>query len=73
MGISINVAADASAKHDPNEVLTPAQVAAIYHVDPKTVARWHGQGRLVAVRTLGGHRRFRRGDLPQPSSARTAC
>jgi excisionase family DNA binding protein len=32
-------------------------------VDPKTVSRWAEQGKLPALRTLGGHRRFRRSDL----------
>jgi excisionase family DNA binding protein len=28
-------------------------------VDPKTVTRWAQEGKLSAIRTLGGHRRFR--------------
>jgi excisionase family DNA binding protein len=39
-------------------LLTPAEVAALFRVDPKTVTRWARAGRLEAVRTLGGHRRF---------------
>jgi len=39
--------------------MTPAEVAALFRVDPKTVTRWAKAGRLSAVRTLGGHRRFR--------------
>jgi excisionase family DNA binding protein len=39
-------------------LLTPAEVAAIFRVDPKTVTRWAEDGKLTAVRTLGGHRRF---------------
>jgi len=42
-----------------NELLTPAEVAEIFHVNPKTVTRWARAGKLSAVRTLGGHRRFR--------------
>lgn len=43
--------------NDP--LLTPAEVAAIFRVDPKTVTRWAAEGRITCVRTLGGHRRFR--------------
>jgi excisionase family DNA binding protein len=40
-------------------LLTPAEVALIFHVDPKTVTRWAKAGKLNCIRTLGGHRRFR--------------
>jgi predicted site-specific integrase-resolvase len=39
------------------ELLTPAEVAAIFRVDPKAVTSWAYQGKLSAIRTLGGHRR----------------
>ena len=39
-------------------LLTPAEVAAMFRVDPKTVTRWAKAGRLDSVRTLGGHRRY---------------
>jgi excisionase family DNA binding protein len=39
-------------------MLTPAELARIMRVDPKTVTRWCRDGRLAAVRTPGGHRRF---------------
>ncbi len=42
-----------------NELLTPAEVAVMFRVNPKTVTRWARAGRISAVRTLGGHRRFR--------------
>jgi excisionase family DNA binding protein len=48
---------------DPDELLTPGQAARLFGVDPKTVGRWADAGRLAATRTLGGHRRYRRGDL----------
>ena len=40
-------------------LLTPAEVAAVFHVDPKTVARWAKGGKLSYIRTVGGHRRFK--------------
>jgi excisionase family DNA binding protein len=46
----------------PTEVdalLTPAEVAGMFRVDPKTVTRWAQAGKLQSVRTLGGHRRYR--------------
>ena len=42
-----------------DRVLTPAEVAAMFRVDPKTVTRWAKAGRLTSIRTLGGHRRYR--------------
>lgn len=39
-------------------LLTPAEVAAMFKVDRKTVTRWAKAGKLSAVRTLGGHRRY---------------
>lgn len=43
-----------------DELLTPAEVAATFRVDPKTVTRWNKAGKLPALRTLGGHRRYKR-------------
>jgi excisionase family DNA binding protein len=39
-------------------LLTPAEVALRFRVSPKTIAKWHRQGKLTAIRTVGGHRRF---------------
>jgi len=39
-------------------LLTPAEVAKLFKVDPKTVTRWALAGRLSCIRTPGGHRRF---------------
>lgn len=41
------------------DLLTPGEVARLFGVDPKTVTRWAGAGKLTALRTLGGHRRYR--------------
>lgn len=45
------------------DLLTPSEVAALFHVDPKTVTRWANAGKLSSIRTLGGHRRFRRDEV----------
>jgi excisionase family DNA binding protein len=41
-----------------DELLTPAEVAALLRVTSKTVTRWAKTGKVSSVRTLGGHRRF---------------
>ena len=46
-----------------DELLTPAQVAQLFGVGPKTVTRWADSGRLRFIRTPGGHRRFRRSEI----------
>ncbi|BAH49950.1 BldC family transcriptional regulator [Rhodococcus opacus] len=46
-------------------LMTPGQVAALFHVDPKTVTRWAHAGRLGSLRTPGGHRRFREAEVMQ--------
>lgn len=48
---------------DATELLTPAEVAKMFHVDPKTVTRWAQAGKLTYMRTLGGHRRYRRDEV----------
>lgn len=42
-----------------DRLLTRSEVAALFRVNPKTVTRWANAGKLDAIRTLGGHRRFR--------------
>lgn len=44
---------------DVDKLLTPGEVARLFGVDPKTVSRWADNGKLDALRTLGGHRRYR--------------
>jgi excisionase family DNA binding protein len=44
-------------------LLTPAEVAKMFRVDPKTVTRWAKAGKLTAIRTLGGHRRYRQSEV----------
>lgn len=45
-------------KLESEPLLTRAEVAALFGVDAQTVTRWARNGRLTAVRTPGGHRRF---------------
>ncbi len=59
--------------HDAEALLTPAEVASMFRVDPKTVTRWAKSGKLTSIRTLGGHRRYRESEvkallagIPQP-------
>jgi excisionase family DNA binding protein len=49
----------------PEALLTPSEVAALFRVNPKTVTRWARAGKLTAIRTLGGHRRFRASEVRQ--------
>jgi excisionase family DNA binding protein len=48
---------------DAEILLTPAEVAALFRVDPKTVTRWAQAGKLTSIRTLGGHRRYRESEV----------
>jgi excisionase family DNA binding protein len=40
--------------------LLTGEVAEVFGVSPKTIARWAQQGRLPHRKTLGGHRRYDR-------------
>ena len=44
-------------------LLTPAEVASLFRVDPKTVTRWAKTGKLTTIRTLGGHRRYKESEV----------
>ena len=46
-------------------LLTPAEVASLFRVDPKTVTRWAKAGKLTSIRTLGGHRRYKESEVKQ--------
>ena len=47
----------------PERLLTPSEVAQLFRVNPKTVTRWARAGKLTAIRTLGGHRRFKASEI----------
>lgn len=53
---------------DSAEWYTPHEVALLFRVDPKTVARWEDTGKFTpynvrCVRTPGKHRRYHRDDI----------
>ena len=48
---------------DTEALLTPAEVAGLFRVDPKTVTRWANSGKLTSLRTLGGHRCYRESEV----------
>ena len=50
-------------RDDIEPLLTPAEVAAHFRVDAKTVTRWAKAGKLASIRTLGGHRRYREDEV----------
>jgi len=43
---------------EDDRLLTSAEVAAIFRVNPKTVIRWEKSGRLESIHTPGGKPRF---------------
>jgi excisionase family DNA binding protein len=49
--------------YDDDALLTPSEVAAMFRVNPKTVTRWARAGKISAIRTLGGHRRFKASEI----------
>ena len=56
---------------EAERLLTSREVALLFRVDPKTVARWAAAGSLGSIRTLGGHRRFRESEVLQLLATRT--
>ena len=48
---------------EQEDLLTPAEVASLFRVDPKTVTRWAKAGKLTSIRTLGGHRRYKESEV----------
>ena len=48
---------------ETEKLLTPSEVAAMFRVNPKTVTRWARAGKISAIRTLGGHRRFKESEI----------
>jgi excisionase family DNA binding protein len=52
-----------------DKLLTPAEVARMFRVNPKTVTRWAQRGKIRAIRTLGGHRRYRQSEIERAIEA----
>ena len=53
-------------------LMTPSEVAAMFRVNSKTVSRWALSGRLNAIRTIGGHRRFWASEVAAAQARREA-
>ena len=47
----------------PDELIAPAEACVMLGVTDQTLRRWVDLGHLAAVRTPGGHRRYRRSDV----------
>jgi len=47
----------------PDELLTPAEAARRLGVTPNTVTRWSRAGKISAIQTIGGHRRYRSSEI----------
>lgn len=56
-------AAAADDELPPDRLMLPSEVAELFGVEGATVSRWVREERLPAVRTLGGHHRFRASDI----------
>ena len=63
MPTSVNHGVPAAEETSPDALLTPSEVATMVRVDPKTVTRWAKAGKISAIRTLGGHRRFHESEV----------
>jgi excisionase family DNA binding protein len=48
---------------EPDRLLPPREVAALFGVDAKTLTRWAKDGKLSFIRTLGGHHRYRESEV----------
>ncbi|MBT8492762.1 MAG: helix-turn-helix domain-containing protein, partial [Deltaproteobacteria bacterium] len=57
---------------DPDELLTTRQAAEIVGVGTTSIKRWSDEGKLPAIKTAGGHRRYRRRDVEQLISDQSA-
>lgn len=49
-------------RHDQDDLLTPSQIAAEWHVSTRTVQRYIAKGLIKATRLPSGYARIRRSD-----------
>ncbi len=54
---------DRSSTSATDDLLTSAEVAALFGVDRRTVVLWAKRGRIPALRTPGGQHRFRADEI----------
>ncbi len=54
------------------DLLPIGDAARLLGVSIETLRRWDRGGRISSVRTLGGHRRFRHGDIGYTAQANVA-
>ena len=54
---------DQASQSADDPLLTSGEVAEILGVDPNTVINWANKGKLRAIRTPSGHRRYRHSEL----------
>ncbi len=47
----------------PDDLLTSHEAAAFIGVSVRSLTRWEEDGHITALRTPGGHRRYRRRDV----------
>jgi excisionase family DNA binding protein len=66
-----SLSSSSSAASTQENLLTPAEVATLFRVDPKTVTRWAKAGKLTSIRTLGGHRRYKESEVKELLKATT--
>jgi predicted site-specific integrase-resolvase len=53
------------------ELMTPAEVSHAFGVDPRTITRWRKAGKLLVIKTPGGHRRYFRLQVDAMRQGRT--
>ena len=58
-------------RHDQDELLTPSQIAAEWHVSVRTIQRYIANGQIKALRLPSGFARVRRSDA-EAALTRTA-
>ncbi len=58
---------------DGDELLSRAEAARLFQVDPQTVTRWAKTGWLRSFRTPGGHRCYYASDIQTRLATPTAC